>query len=311
MADKAPKKRPLNLDQLAKLSLPDLSGVKGAVTRATEAMRPLQVSSAIEEAMKPMREAGAAGAAMREALMPTREMDSMNAALKAAMGVTDPLQGAMAEAMKPFRDIEDRMRSITAMTGQHNALGKVAEQIAGQQRAIDSLMNRPAVKDSLEREITVPRLPKLPPNPLIETNKRLGRIEDRFEQIQQIAGEAASIANGLQGAAAEFLAEFKLAAQENSRAARTAIWLGATAVIATLIVAMGQIAYNEFWRVPADSQAMSEAIVEMKSEITALREQNATTIERLEQALESSDADLAATIRALVDRLPADPPPTP
>lgn len=92
---------------------------------------------------------------------------------------------------------------------------------------------------------------------------------------------------------------------------RSAIWLGAMAVIVTLSVALGQIAYNEFWRVPADTQAMRDAIFEMKTEIIAVREQNAATMERLEEALRGSDDELATAIRALVDRLPSTPQPSP
>lgn len=299
MADHGKKRPPLNLDQLAKLSMPDVSAASKAIELATRAMDPFKSSSALEKALNPMREASAAGAAM-----------------KAALGQTGGVQDAMAraaEAMKPLRDIEERMSALRSVTGTDNSLSKVAGQIAAQQRSIDALAMGRSARDMVDREITMPRIPniKIPPNPLIETNKRLKRIEDRFEQIQGIAGEAASIANGLQGSAAEFLGEFKVAAQENNRAARKAIWLGAMAVVTTLSVALGQIAYNEFWRVPADTQAMRDAIVEMKSEITAVREQNAATVERFEKALRGSDDELAAAIRDLVDRLPSTPQPSP
>jgi hypothetical protein len=298
MADDGKKRSPLNLDQLAKLSMPDMSAASKAMELATRAMDPFKTSSA-EKALNPLREAGVAGAAMRAALGQTR-------------GVQDAMTRA-AEAMKPLHDVEERMNALRSVTGTDNALSKVAGQIAAQQRSIDALAMGRSTRDMVDRELTMPRIPdiKVPPNPLIETNKRLKRIEDRFEQIQGIAGEAASIANGLQGAAAELLGEFKVAAQENNRAARKAIWLGAMAVIVTLSVALGQIAYNEFWRVPADTQAMRDAIVEMKSEIAAVREQNAATMERLEEALRGSDDELAAAIRDLVNRLASTPQPSP
>lgn len=272
-----------------------MSAASKAMELANRTLDPFKTSSAFEKVLNPMSGAGAASAAMK-------------AALEQTSGVQDAMARA-AEAMKPLRAIEERMNALQSVVGTDNALSKVAGQIAAQQRSIDAL----AALDMVDREITVPRIPdmKIPPNPLIETNKRLKRIEGRFEQIQGIAGEAASIANGLQGAAAEFLGEFKAAAQENNRAARKAIWLGAMAVIATLSVALGQIAYNEFWRVPADTQAMADAIVDVKSEITALREQNAATMELLEEALRDSDDELAGAIRDLVDRLPSTPQPAP
>ena len=112
----------------------------------------------------------------------------------------------MEKAVEPYRGLQDRMKSLGLSAGKDSAIGRVAKQIADQQRAIEAM--RPQIPEHLEK--SEPRLPniepiKLPPNPVFETNERLERIEERFEQMQGIATDAAQIANGLQGAAAEFL----------------------------------------------------------------------------------------------------------
>ena len=70
----------------------------------------------------------------------------------------------------------------------------------------------------------------IPENPLVETNKRLERIEQRFDQISHVAETSAQTATELQLAAAEFLKDFKEAASKNDEAAADAIRLGKGAV---------------------------------------------------------------------------------
>jgi len=142
-------------------------------------------------------------------------------------------------------------------------------------------------------------LPKIPPNPSTKTNQKLENIEKRLDQLCEVAIGAAGIANSLQGAAAEFLVKFETAAQDNNNAATKAIWLGAMAVFATLVVALVPIAYNEYFRVPAESKAMQAAIVEMKLEFTALREQQNNDINGLVEALNKSEDNLADAILQL------------
>ncbi len=234
----------------------------------------------------------------------------------AKLGLPDDFRRAaesINQSMAPFRDVQARMRSISDTLGANSAIGKVAEQIARQQKFIDGIpksMFGSVLNDTLRdiEEPRIPRLPdiKIPPNPGIETNARLKRIEQKFDQMHSIATEAASIANGLQGAATEFLVEFKTAARGNDRASRRAIRLGVMAVAVAVFSAVGQIVYTEFWRVPADAASMQLALDDMKREIVALRERQIATIEQLSEAIGRSDGDLARSIQALTEQLGKD-----
>ncbi|MEQ9246863.1 MAG: hypothetical protein RLO21_12820 [Nitratireductor sp.] len=56
MADDGKKRSPLNVDQLAKLSMPDMSAASKAMELATRAMDPFKASSALEKALSARRE---------------------------------------------------------------------------------------------------------------------------------------------------------------------------------------------------------------------------------------------------------------
>lgn len=240
------------------------TGAMAALTRATGQL------SAVEEALRPYRDlddrmkhlTGIAGghsafsaltdqlAEHRKAFDAQRIPDSFSqiaaglptGAMDAAARAAGHLS-AVEEAMRPFDGINDRMKHLTELAGGQSAIGKVAQQIAEQQKAIDALRVPDIFADlrTAEREhIHIPalRMPELPPNPILETNRRLERIERRFEEMQDVAANAATIANGLQAHAAEFLVKFEKAATDNDRSAGRAIRLGAIAILIAIAIAM-------------------------------------------------------------------------
>lgn len=220
---------------------------------------------------------------------------------------------AIEEAMHPFSGINDRMKHLTKLAGGQSTIGMVAQQIAEQQRAIDALRIPDSIVNlhTLEPDhIHVPavRMPELPPNPILETNRRLERIERRFEEMQDVAADAATIANGLQAHAAEFLVKFEKAATENGHSAGRAIRLGAIAILIAVAMPLAQIIYTEFWRVPSDAADMQNVIADMHREIGALQQTQADAAKRLEAALERSDQQTADALRE-IGRLLAERPP--
>ena len=204
-----------------------------------------------------------------------------------------------------MRELQDRMKSLTELSEVGSASAKLAEQIAEQSRMIETL--QPKFPDSLLHNETIGhtfpiepmQLPEIPPNPIIETNRRLRQIENRFDQMHSVATNAAGIATGLQAHAAEFLQKFEKAAHENDRSAGRAIWLGAIAVLIALIMPAAQIAYTEFWRVPADSADMQSVIAEMRSEISSLKEAQVLAAERLAKEIETSNNETATALREI------------
>lgn len=297
--------------------------------------------SAVEEAMRPYRDLDdtmkrltgiAGGRSAFEAI--TANLDASRKAFDAfrvpdhisklaAGGLPDDVVGAASraagsfsaiqDAMRPFNEINDRMKHLTEAVGGHSAIGKVAQQIAEQQRAIDALRvsDRLANITPAEPErIHIPpfRMPELPPNPIHETNDRLERIEQRFEQMLDVAANGAEIATGLQAHAAEFLVKFENAASDNDRSAARAIRLGAIAVLIAVAMPIVQIAYTELWRVPQDSASMKTVITDMQTEIATLRQTQIEAADRIAAALERSDQHMVEALRDVARSLAAPPP---
>lgn len=200
-------------------------------------------------------------------------------------------QKAMEKSFGPLRDLEARMKTLGGIAGENSSLGRLAEQIGAQKSAIDAIRLH-------ETEIPrIPELPPIPPNPIFETNSRLERIEERFEQMQVIAADAAEIATGLQGAAAEFLQKFEKAAADNDRTAARAIWIGVVAVFIAVAMPAAQIIYSEYRREPSNGAEVQAALEAMQSELATMRNAQTVANDRLTEALATSDSETAAILR--------------
>lgn len=230
----------------------------------------------------------ALGKVMEDINRTMRPFQEMQERLAPQMERFSAVQEAMERSLGPFHHIQDRMESLGLEAGTDSALGRLSEQICAQQRAIDA-MRLP--------EPELPCIPELPPNPILETNRRLERIEERFEQMQDIAADAAQIATELQAAAAEFLQKFEKAAADNDRTAGRAIWIGVVAVIIAVAMPAAQIIYSEYRRVPSNGLEMQAALEEVQAELSAMRDSQAAASDRLAEALASSDDETAAILR--------------
>lgn len=200
-------------------------------------------------------------------------------------------QKAMEKSLGPLRDLEARMKTLGGIAGENSSLGRLAEQIGAQKSAIDAMRLH-------ETEIPrIPELPPMPPNPIFETNRRLERIEERFEQMQVIATDAAEIATGLQGAAAEFLQKFEKAAADNDRTAGRAIWIGVIAVFIAVAMPAAQIIYSEYRREPSNGAEVQAALEAMQAELSTMRNTQTIANDRFTEALATSDSETAAILR--------------
>jgi hypothetical protein len=198
-----------------------------------------------------------------------------------------------------------QMAELEALSQPANStMAELAKRIDEQRKAIEAIKIPGPAHMRLPEPPSMPDI-EMPPHPTHETNERLERIEARFEQMQGIATEAAAIANGLQGAAAEFLVKFERAAGDNDRATWWAIRIGAVAILIAVLAPLVQIVYTEVWRVPDDTAAMQAAVSEMKAEIAGLKEEQALVAERLAAALANADRDSATVLRDIRDLLGA------
>jgi len=137
----------------------------------------------------------------------------------------------------------------------------------------------------------------IPANPIHETNKQLGDVTERLENLVKFGENALQIMNGLQVASAEFLEKFSNEAEKNSKAAKIAIFVG----IGAIVLSGAQIAYTEYWRVPQDSAAMDDALTTIRGEIDDLQTALGNGLDGSQTALESVTTALAEAIQSTGD----------
>jgi len=224
------------------------------------------------------------------------EQAAMEEARKNALGVLpegymDSLTGATGAAALAASVLQDRMRGLGL--GEDSSFSRIAAGIAEQQSILDQMH-----QDRLDVSPALHEI-RLPENPLIETNKRLERIERRFDQISHVAETSAQTATELQLAAAEFLKDFKEAASKNDEAAADAIRLGKVAVWAAILIPFlvfgVQIAANAFMP-NREAEALQQTVTGLQTEIDAMQAANAAQTERLIDAIAASDEATAAAI---------------
>ncbi|WP_428481786.1 hypothetical protein [Pyruvatibacter mobilis] len=204
-----------------------------------------------------------------------------------------PSLDALEKYAAPVRQLQERMRSLGIAAGQESDLKRLADKIAGQQIAIDAIrLPKPEMPH-------IPDLESIPPNPIHQTNRRLERIEERVEEMQGVAANSAEIANGLQGAAAEFLQKFESAAENNDRAAKRAIRIGIIALIIALAMPAAQIFYSEYRREPNNGAEEQAALEVVQAELAAMRAEQAAASKRLNEVLAKSGEETAVILREI------------
>lgn len=203
----------------------------------------------------------------------------------------DNLIGAAGAAALAASGLQDRMRGLGI--GENTSFSRIAAGIAEQQSTLDQLHHDRLEMAPVFRDIHISE------NPLIETNKRLERIEHRFDQISHVAETSAQTATELQLAAAEFLKDFKEAASKNDEAAADAIRLGKNAmwaaVLIPILVFVAQITANAYMP-NREAEALQQTVIELQTEIDALQATGSAQTQRLINAIAASDEATAAAI---------------
>lgn len=174
--------------------------------------------------------------------------------------------------------------SLGGLLGSKNSgIRSVSEDLLKQNKGLESYYSpKPSIFE------TSPELFMPPPNPIHETNDRLGDMTERLENLVGFGENALQIMNGLQVASAEFLENFSTEAEKNSKAANKAIWVGIFAVL----FSVAQIGYTEFWRVPQDNASMDAALASVRGEIDELQ----TALGADLASFQAAQADTAAAI---------------
>ena len=186
---------------------------------------------------------------------------------------------------------------------------RITDLIDGQMGSIKGLrLSQPSLEDMGIRQPRIPHIEPLafPPNPGIETNERLDRIEQQFASMSVIATQGAEIATQLQAYAAQFLQRFEQAAKETDRSARKAIWISISAIVLTAAAAVLPIAYDLVWQSPEEAASQAEALEAtgaLKTELSGLRADQQALFDRLETALAQSGPDPIPVLQDIRDLL--------
>ncbi len=269
-----------------------VKGEDGALKPAVDMSKSMSVGAAMEEINRQSK-------ATRDAL---KSFEGLK--LGSTLGIASPAHTDFLKRLNrqtsTMRDAFKRVEGVklgSTLGTTNAALTDLLKKLDRQNEALSSMRSSSLgpLKNSFDELETFARpspVPEfhLPPSPVHETNDKLDRIERRFEQIHEVAANAAEIATGLQSYAADFLQKFEAAAADNNQSARRAIWLGGMAVAIALLVPIFQIGYTELWRAPNDAEALQALIAEMKSEIFALQEAQATSSDQAQIALEQLEA---------------------
>lgn len=275
-----------------------LQGALPDMARMSDALNPMR--AAMEEASASMEgiTGALAGMAVPDHL---KDIDTGLAGALKGLDLPDYLkdrESSLAQALAGIdgAGIHDRMKGLAGVLGEDSSLAKVAMDIDRQQSLIDRL--------GLDAHSHIPEPIHFPEikNPIVETNDRLARIEERFDMAFDLAKDSAQVANGLQASAAEFLHKFQVEADKNNESVNKTISVARWSLLAVVVFACAQIA-APFFIPDREAEALRGTVTELRSEVEALRESQAETSERLIEALAASDAETAAALRAIAEQL--------
>ncbi|NRP19909.1 hypothetical protein LPJGGPFB_03167 [Ensifer adhaerens] len=180
-------------------------------------------------------------------------------------------------------DFAGMSRRLADATSGLNNLGDLSQRFNEQNRRLAEMRD---VMPALQ----APRLSNMPRNPAFETNERLGRIEEQFEEMQTVLIEAAQIATTIQAHAADFLVSFEKASIQTDRSASRAILIGVIAIAIAIATPFLQAGVDRF--VFPDNSA-----AELKAAVSDVGTAQATSTRTLAERVDSSSAAEAAILR--------------
>lgn len=163
--------------------------------------------------------------------------------------------------------------------------------------------------------IAAPVMPKLPPNPVVETNRKLEDIETKFEEMLAVMGSAAQIATDIQSHAVQFLEKFDKASEQTDHAARSAIRIAVLAIVISVITPFIPMGIEYIWpdKTVSSLEKLTQQIVavqeadraESERLIQELRQNNEQITKQFTEALKQRDAEvvrLSDSVRRLAEK---------
>jgi hypothetical protein len=217
-------------------------------------------------------------AAAREATAPLRDVARLSAGIS---GLSD--WEKIRATIKPNPISADLFRSLQREASANSAL-------------LDSIRRVESSAKHLPFATKPLQIPKMPPPPILETNRRLNDINEQLAAMRQMAVEMAKTVSAVSDTSSQFVRDFAAASTDANRASKTAAWLALIGILA----AAGQIfyaAYTDHQKDPESKAAIAvittkiEALSELVGERGGIAHQDA---EKLRAALHEISTNLLA-----------------
>lgn len=167
--------------------------------------------------------------------------------------------------------------------------------------ALEGGAARPAI---LAQPLHSPDL-KIPEDPIHDTNRSLGEVVDRLEEMNELALQTAETVGSVSNSATEFLVAFGAASNSADIASRRAIWIAAAAIVVAVVSTAFQIGYAE-WRAYQNQittdQMVNPIFTHMEDIVAALRANTQQLSDRMDVANQSV-ADSLDRLATAIDEL--------
>ncbi|SFH37713.1 MULTISPECIES: hypothetical protein [unclassified Ensifer] len=202
---------------------------------------------------------------------------------------------------KILDEIEQHRKRMEDAIGPLGGMQKLYSDLEAQRNRISAM--RSPTGFPAEIEVKPMRLPTIPPNPILNTNKKLEDIEAKFEQMLMVMSGAANIANDIQGHAAHFLEKFDKASEQTDRSARSAVRVAILALFISVVTPFIPMVIDHFWpdATPAKLESLARQIIDRQAEdrvandrlLRELSQTHRASAERVAQALRQRDGQIS------------------
>lgn len=189
-----------------------------------------------------------------------------------------------------MQKLNEQMQTMEKLTKISPAAQSILDQVDEQRRRIEAItgpnFTEPVAHKAAKPDVTPLRVPRMPivRNPVLDTNKKLSDIEQKFDSMLDVMANAAQIGNEIQAQAAIFIDKFEEASDKTDKSAKQAIKVGYIALLISVVTLLSPWVQNLIWPDPVDQK-----IERLTSEIISSRDVMAKGNSELLRALNDSD----------------------
>ncbi|KXG87594.1 hypothetical protein [Agrobacterium bohemicum] len=209
-----------------------------------------------------------------------------------AMGLHSTSEGLV----NLFARKEEERARMAAMIASTGSIRQIHEDIDAQRRRIGEFTasQKPKVVKSHAPALVTP---KIPPNPILETNRKLKDIESKFEDMLDVMGGAAKIATDIQSHAVQFLDKFDKASEQTDHAAKSAIRIAVFAIVISVVTQFIPMGVGYVW----PDQTLP-SLEKLTHHIVATQEASRAETKRIVEELRLNDQRMAEEIVKVLNR---------